>query len=120
MMRPYHLVAAAPMVAAARPATVADLGGGPSTSFRAPAPNPTAGGGEMSFALRNPGNVEIDLYTVTGQRVRELARGWYGAGEHRIAWQRVGRAGEPLPSGVYLVRFKGDGLARTHKLVVLP
>jgi FtsP/CotA-like multicopper oxidase with cupredoxin domain len=115
MMRPYHLVAQAPMVAQntgviAEPVAVA------STMFFAPAPNPAATGVELKFRLSQAGPVEVDLYTVTGQRVARMARGAYGAGEQRAYWRRSAT----LPSGVYLVRFKGDGLVRTHKLALLP
>jgi FtsP/CotA-like multicopper oxidase with cupredoxin domain len=121
MMRPYHLVAPAQMVAQAT-ATNTGIGlpGIAPTSFRAPAPNPTAQGGEIHFTLRNAGYVTIDLYSVAGQRVMALAHGWYAAGENRVTWRRTGNAGEPLASGIYLVRFKGDGLVRTHKLILLP
>ena len=119
MMRPYYLVAPTPAVA--QGAAVA----GVRPTERAPvslamAPNPTATGGSIRFTLRDAGPVELDLYSVTGQRVRELARGWYPAGDHRVAWTRAGRTGAPLPSGVYLVRFLGDGLVRTHKVIMLP
>jgi FtsP/CotA-like multicopper oxidase with cupredoxin domain len=116
MMRPYHLVAPAPMVA--QTTGVMPAIAEPMTAFRAPAPNPAVRGGEMSFTLRQAGNVELDLYTVTGQHVRSIARGWYAAGEHRMTWRREGDP--PLMSGVYLVRFRGDGLVRSHKLVMLP
>jgi FtsP/CotA-like multicopper oxidase with cupredoxin domain len=122
MMRPYHLVAAPPVAAAPTGRTeVADeridaaatgLG-----SFRL-MPNPAGVGGNLQFSLRNPGTVEIDLFTISGQRVRRLVGGWYGAGAHTVAWQRAGENGAALANGLYLVRFQGDGMQRTQKLVI--
>ncbi len=117
MMRPYHLVA--PMPAMAGRLNTGDASAETGiTQFRAPAPNPAAAGGNFRFTLRNPGSVEVDLFTVTGQHVGRLASGWYGAGEHTVAWRPVGKNGEALASGMYVVRFRGDGATRSQKLVI--
>ncbi len=120
MMRPYHLVApAAPPVLAAQldPASAASNAG--ATALRSPYPNPVVTGSNLGFSLRNPGNVELDLYTVTGQHVQRLARGWYRAGDHNVVWQRRAKSGEPLANGVYVVRFRGDGIHHTQKMVLI-
>jgi FtsP/CotA-like multicopper oxidase with cupredoxin domain len=122
MMRPYHLVApmpGAPAVAAKFNGTAA-ASSADVTMLRAPYPNPAISGGDIRFSLRNPGTVELDVFNVTGQHVKRLAGGWYGAGEHSVAWQRAGKTGEPLANGVYVVRFRGDGVTRSQKLVLLP
>jgi hypothetical protein len=90
------------------------------TVLRAPSPNPAVSGGDIRFSLRNPGTVELDVFTVNGQHVKQLAGGWYGAGDHSVAWQRAGKTGEPLANGIYVVRFRGDGVTRSQKLVILP
>jgi len=118
MMRPYHLVAAMPQSAEkadGRPDATQQMG---LTQFRAPSPNPAFAGGNFRFSLRNPGAVEIELFTIAGQHVGQLASGWYGAGEHTVAWRPVDKNGEALASGMYLVRFRGDGVTRSQKLVV--
>jgi hypothetical protein len=111
-------VAASPAIAQEAPAVGRLPAETPGTSFRAPMPNPASRSGELQFTLREPGRVEIVLYSVQGRLVRDLGSGWYGAGEHRVAWRRDD--GGSLSSGVYFVRFRGDGLVRTQKLILLP
>ena len=92
MMRPYHLVAPAVQamsmgVAAAPPPAAA-------TMLWTPYPNPASRGANVRFSLRASGPVELDLYSVAGQRLRKLASGTLEAGEHAVAWD-----GTALPRG---------------------
>ena len=122
MMRPYMLVPPTPATLAAQSAaaTVEWQGqASPVTALRAPAPNPVVDGSNVTFTLRNAGNVELDVYTVNGRLVSRVASGWYEAGEHTVAWQRRGASGEPLANGVYIVRFQSGDIERSHKLVLV-
>ncbi len=121
MMRPYYLVAPAPLAQQAQPMadrTAATVAG--ATRLWAPEPNPTATGATVRFWLRAPGTVELDLYTVTGQRVRQLTSGTYSAGEHALRWDGTDEAGRTVASGVYFVKFNADGVSNTRKLLVTP
>ena len=117
MMHKYHLVAPTPVMAGQldERSMASEMA---MTQFRAPAPNPAPAGGNFHFSLRNPGSVEVDLFTVGGQHVSRLASGSYAAGEHTVAWRPVGKNGEALANGIYLVRFRGDGVTRSQKLVI--
>jgi flagellar hook assembly protein FlgD len=73
----------------------------------------------VTFSLRTAGNVDVDLYTVNGRLASRVASGWYGAGDHTVAWQRRGTSGEALANGVYVLRFRGDGFEHTQKMVLV-
>jgi hypothetical protein len=122
MMRPYHLVAptAAPVAQplAGRPATA--IGTEIGTELRAPQPNPAAAGATFRFSLRAAGSVELAIYSVTGQRVRELVNARIGAGEHAVAWDGRDDAGRALAAGMYFVNLRADGVTTTRKLSVTP
>ena len=121
MMRPYYLVAPPPLAQQAQPAadqpaaTVAAA-----TRLWTPEPNPTAVGATIRFSLRTAGPVELDLYSVTGQRVRQLASGAFPAGEHAVKWDGTDEAGRPVATGVYFVKLGANGLSSTRKVVVTP
>jgi hypothetical protein len=83
------------------------------------APNPASVSHDFTFSLRKAGEVEADLYNVAGQRVARIASGWYAAGDHKVAWQRRTESGAPLASGLYVVRFKSDGLIQSQKTVLV-
>ncbi|HXJ68353.1 MAG TPA: multicopper oxidase domain-containing protein [Verrucomicrobiae bacterium] len=118
MMRPYHLLA---------PATVAQLLGNRGVSatpgvtlLREPKPNPTPGGATFRFTLREPDRVELALYSVTGQLVRQLASVPYGAGESSVLWDGRDDAGRAVPAGVYFVNLRAGGVTVTRKMFVAP
>jgi FtsP/CotA-like multicopper oxidase with cupredoxin domain len=126
MMRPYHLVApgaappamAATMAAAmaATPSAATEL----ATRLEFPTPNPITAGGSFRFSIRNAGPVELDLFSVTGRHVGRIADGWFESGSHSVAWTGRTKSGQTLAKGVYVVRFRGDGVERTHKVVLTP
>ena len=121
MMRPYHLVAPAPLAGSqALPADRTTPATAGVTLLRAPQPNPTAAGATFRFSLRAPGTVELDLYNVAGQRVRRIASGAFGAGDHAVPWDGADDTGQTLAAGVYFVNLRADGMTATRKLLVTP
>ncbi len=75
-------------------------------------PNPSGGEVRLAFELPSAGQVELELFDVSGRRVETLRRGGFGAGRHVV--ELNGLAG-----GVYLARLKAGSQIRTRKLVVL-
>ncbi|HET7498285.1 MAG TPA: multicopper oxidase domain-containing protein [Candidatus Eisenbacteria bacterium] len=122
MMRPFHVVA--PGAATAGGASVnaapafapASLPGG-TVAFRAS--NPALEGSNLRFSLTRAGSVALDLFSVAGRHVATLASGWYEAGDHDVSWTARATSGEPLANGVYVVRFRGDGVERAQKMVLV-
>jgi hypothetical protein len=115
MMRPFHLVApAVPSALASRPAPVF-VG---QTVLLAPQPNPTAAGATMRFSLAAAGPVRLDLYTVSGQRVRTVADGLFEAGEHTVRWDGAAEDGRRLAPGVYFANLRANGSSHTQRILV--
>ena len=114
MMRPYHLVAPAPAPLASRVAT--PIVG--TTMLLAPQPNPTAAGAMFRFSIAAPGPVKLDLYSVTGQRVRTIAEGTFQAGEHGVSWDGTGEDGRRLPPGVYFANLRANASSHTQRILV--
>jgi hypothetical protein len=128
MMRPYHLVAAAPVAPAgtvriapggSAPASDVETGA-PGIALRAPYPNPMTAGGTLRFQLGNAGPVEIDLFTVEGRLVSRLAGGWFAAGEHTVPFPGIGAPARGPAAGMYIVRLRAEGVERTQKLILAP
>ena len=113
MMQRYELVAAPPVALQAvnpAPAVAATTW---STALLAPAPHPVNGASELRFTLAQAGNAELHLYNTAGRLVATLARGWYGAGEHRLTW-----AAGAVHAGVYYLQLRTQDLTRVQKVVV--
>lgn len=121
MMRPYHLVAPAPMAQAqAEPVGVQTTNTETATLLFAPQPNPATMGATFGFSLSAAGPVEIELYSVTGQRVRQLANAVFGAGEHAVRWDGRGDDGKTVAPGVYFVNLRANGESSSRKVLVTP
>jgi flagellar hook assembly protein FlgD len=63
--------------------------------------------------------VKAILFDVTGRRVRTLIDGGLPAGAHRLIWDGRNSTGESVASGVYFLRFDGDGEKRFRKVLIL-
>jgi len=72
-------------------------------------PNPFKSNTEIRFALPQPGQVELGVYNVAGQKVISLASGSYPAGYHNIQWNGKDDQGRALSNGVYFYRLEARG-----------
>jgi len=77
-------------------------------------PNPFNSSTTISFNMNEPGEVNLTVYNIQGQRVAELVRGICEAGEHSITWEA-----SDYPSGVYFARLEVGPSSRTAKMVLL-
>ena len=75
------------------------------TTLKANYPNPFNPSTMIYFSLAEPGVVNIEIFNIRGQRVRELERKYYLSGEHRIVFDGKDRHGKQLDSGVYFYRM---------------
>jgi hypothetical protein len=103
-------------------------------------PNPFPGAGDRPFTciwfdLRNASAVQLDVFDLRGLHVRRivpnndvlgpLQPGRYGRArtelnegcDQRFAWDGTDDRGVYVPEGVYLVRFKADGVQRVRKVL---
>lgn len=78
-----------------------------------PFPNPTAGTARLTFSLKTPGPVVVQLFDVRG-RLRSQYESWHAAGAQELVLQ-TGH----LPSGVYAYRVTAGAQHRTGLLTVL-
>jgi len=118
MMRPFHLVPAA-----SSPEVAPMLQEGPATepalgAMLAPVSNPVAGSSTLRFHLASAGDVELNLYGVSGRLVKRLAGGWFEAGDYTLPWDATGESGAAIPSGVYFLQLRTDGVSRSQRIVV--
>ena len=79
------------------------------TALLAPSPNPTARSAALTFTLAKTGAIELAIYSVTGHRVRTLAKGERAAGEYSLTWEGDDDARRPVAPGVYYARLTVRG-----------
>ena len=65
------------------------------------------------------GAVDLTIYNVLGQPVRQVWAGPLAAGEHRLAWDGRNAQGQTVSAGVYLYRLQVGDQTRIRKMVKL-
>ena len=92
-------------------------------AVRGAAPNPFNPRTEVRFRLAagRSGPFRLDLFDASGRWVARVAEGLDDGrgGERRVAWEARGHGGEPLGSGVYLLRLRTERGIATGKITLL-
>jgi len=89
------------------------------TALLAPHPNPTSRGATIGFTLARSGDVSIEIYDVSGHRVRSFGES-LPSGSHSRTWSGTDEQGRRVASGLYFVRLRTEELSATRKLLVTP
>ena len=64
-------------------------------------------------------NVDLTIYNVLGQPMRQVWTGPLPAGEHELTWDGRDAQGQPVATGVYVYRLQVDEQTHTRKMVKL-
>ena len=82
-------------------------------------PNPCAGKARLSFNLSQASQVNVTIYNLAGQVVRQLADQKFAQGNHQLIWDRTDGAGKIVSSGSYIIRIDVDGNIINKVLVLV-
>lgn len=77
-------------------------------------PNPFNPVTKIRYELEQDGLVELTVYDILGNKIRELFKGEQEKGRHSIDF-----SGSELSSGVYIYKIKSGSFVETHKMVLL-
>ncbi len=88
-------------------------------------PNPTAGECRLVFKLSEPMEMQWDIYTLAGNRLRSI-RASLGAGSQVMLWDGLDSENDEIANGTYLYVLRGLGafvaereIRKTGKLVIM-
>lgn len=87
--------------------------------IRALYPNPFRSTVTLEYDVQDAQHVKLDVFDVTGRRVRTLVDGFQPAGAMRAEWNGRDEAGRHVASGTYLFRLEVAGTIQTKAAVVL-
>ena len=65
------------------------------------------------------GRVKLAVYSVNGEKVRDLVARYRSAGVYEVEWAGIDAQGNPVASGVYFVRMVAPDFDVTRKMVLL-
>ena len=73
----------------------------------------------LEVDLPAPADATVEVYDVTGRKVRTLHRGLLPAGRNPLAWDGRLDGGGTAPSGVYWLRLQAAGVVQSARTVLL-
>ncbi|MCC7263144.1 MAG: Ig-like domain-containing protein [Candidatus Latescibacteria bacterium] len=82
-------------------------------------PNPFNTTTLLPYQLAEAGPIRLEVYGLTGQRLRTLVNTSSAPGYYQVSWPGTDDQGRPLASGVYLVRLEAGTKAQLQKLMLL-
>ncbi len=82
-------------------------------------PNPFNGSTSVEYVLPAAATATLEVFNLSGQRVRTLSQGLLSAGIHRVSWDGRDGRGHPVATGVYLYRLATPRRIESRKLILL-
>ena len=82
-------------------------------------PNPFNPSTTIEFSIPEAGFVELVIYDITGQRIRELVSGEMSPGIHSVFWDGCDEKGTAVSSGVYISRLKMGDIIESHGMMLV-
>jgi hypothetical protein len=83
------------------------------------APNPSAAGMRIRFALAGPERVAIHVYDVSGRLVAHVTDRRFAAGIHTLDWTGTDQQGQRVVAGTDWVRLESPTIGRSVREVVI-
>lgn len=83
------------------------------------APNPVASRTAIRFTLPAEGPVALEVFDISGRRVRTLVDRRMPAGEFEVRWNGADDRGTRVGAGVYFYRLEADRRVLTRRMVLL-
>jgi len=83
------------------------------------APNPFRRSMLIQYCLSQTVSVVLNIYDITGCRVRSMLSDIRAAGLHELTWDAKDENGVILPGGVYFLSLETDGAERVVRKVIL-
>ena len=82
-------------------------------------PNPFNPSTTIQYKILQPGSVNLSIFNLTGQKVKEFEFESQPAGTHSFVWDGRDRKGRRVASGLYIYSVKFGNSVITKKMMVL-
>ena len=82
-------------------------------------PNPFNPTTTISFVNAREGNVQINVFNIKGQKVKNIVNEHFNAGSHSVSWDGKGTNGIEVSSGIYFYQMNMDGFTTTKRMVLI-
>ncbi|MCK4311824.1 MAG: T9SS type A sorting domain-containing protein, partial [Candidatus Cloacimonetes bacterium] len=74
----------------------------------------------INFALKEAGDVTIEVYNIRGEKVITLVNGYMEAAYHSVVWDGKDSSNRNVSSGIYFYKMKvGGRYTSTRKMILM-
>jgi len=85
----------------------------------APYPNPFCHQTLFAYRKQFPGKMQINIYNVKGQLIKNLLNTWTDRGSGSVIWDGTDSSGKSVGTGVYFCKLESAGRHQERKLLLL-
>jgi len=82
-------------------------------------PNPFNPVTQIKFAIKERGNVKLEIYDIRGRKVKDLVNGTLDAGSHSETWRGDNNLGNSVGSGIYFYKLRAGRYTSTKKMLLM-
>jgi len=82
-------------------------------------PNPFNPGTTLRYKIADPGNVTLDIFNISGERITRLINGQHQPGNYEIYWNGKDNNNQEVSSGVYIYRLQAGQYLISKKMILL-
>ncbi|MDD4310177.1 MAG: FlgD immunoglobulin-like domain containing protein, partial [Candidatus Cloacimonetes bacterium] len=82
-------------------------------------PNPFNPQTTISFTIKEPETVRLEIYNLKGQLVRSLLNGHFATGYYNLVWDGKDNSGDAVGSGIYYYRMRTADYSCTKKMLLM-
>jgi len=82
-------------------------------------PNPFNPSTTINFGLPRDGQVEINIYSATGQKVKTLINGFMEKGFHSVTWNGLNEFQQRVASGMYIYEMRAGDKRLVKKMLMM-
>jgi hypothetical protein len=82
-------------------------------------PNPFNPETTISYDVKNPAPVKIEIFNTKGQLIRTLVNETKSKGQYRIIWNGKDNNGNPVASGVYQYRMRAGDYKSSRRMMLM-
>ena len=82
-------------------------------------PNPFNPETTISYSVKEPGKVRLEVYNIKGQLVKTLVDEEQTTGRYKLVFNAKDDRGRSIASGVYMLRMVAPGYLKTTKMILM-
>ena len=82
-------------------------------------PNPFNPTTTIEYTLGSSSVVQLDIYNISGQKVRTLANATQAAGTYSAVWDGTDNNGNAVSSGAYIYSINAEGFQQSRKMMLI-